>query len=222
VRALVGAKERRGRAGRHHRAPDREGVRPPAADRDHGPPREPDGEPHEIAAELDTPLSNTAYHVRQLASLGLLKLVRRRQRRGSIEHFYTAAVRPRLYDEIWSRLPGIVKRAIVGGKLGQIVKEVIRAAEAGGFDADDVHLTRTQTAFTREGWEAPAKELAATLHRLDQLKVEDAARRKADPHAETVDTTVVMMQFTSPPVVAEGTEVEPSQHDALQDIAPPA
>ena len=36
--------------------------------------------PREIAAELGTPLSNTAYHVRQLVALGLVELVGRRAR----------------------------------------------------------------------------------------------------------------------------------------------
>src|SRR5207302_10425976 len=67
--------------------------------------------PTEIAAELGTPLSNTAYHVRQLAALDLVELVSRRQRRGAVEQHYTAKVRPTIWDEVWAGLPLVVKPA---------------------------------------------------------------------------------------------------------------
>ena len=60
--------------------------------------------PREIAEELGSPLSNTAYHVRQLVGLGLVELVRRTARRGAIEHHYTARVRPTITDEGWEKL----------------------------------------------------------------------------------------------------------------------
>src|SRR3954463_5863651 len=100
--------------------------------------------PSELAVELGSPLSLTSYHVRQLVSWGLVKLVRRRQVRGSIEHFYTAVVRPTLHDEAWGNFPPIVKRAIIGGRVSQLGQEVTAAALAGGFDREDIHLTRTR------------------------------------------------------------------------------
>jgi DNA-binding transcriptional ArsR family regulator len=176
--------------------------------------------PREIAAELGTPLSNTSYHVRQLANLKLIKLVNRRQRRGSIEHFYTATVRPTIYDEAWSRTPGIVKRAIIGGKLSQAGKEVVAAAEAGGFDREDIHLTRTRTTLTRDGWTAVSEELLRMLDRLDQITTEDAVRLQETPDAEAVDATVVMMLFESPPPAAFNNAAgTPSRHDELADVA---
>ena len=42
--------------------------------------------PSEIAEEIGSPLVNVSYHVRQLAQLGLLKLVRMTQRRAANEH----------------------------------------------------------------------------------------------------------------------------------------
>jgi DNA-binding transcriptional ArsR family regulator len=44
--------------------------------------------PSELCKELQIPLSNTNYHVTELAKAGLIELVRRRQVRGATEHFY--------------------------------------------------------------------------------------------------------------------------------------
>jgi DNA-binding transcriptional ArsR family regulator len=44
--------------------------------------------PSELCLELQIPLSNTNYHVTELAKAGLIELVRQRQVRGATEHFY--------------------------------------------------------------------------------------------------------------------------------------
>jgi DNA-binding transcriptional ArsR family regulator len=45
--------------------------------------------PSELSQELQIPLSNTNYHVTELAKAGLIVLVRQRAVRGATEHFYT-------------------------------------------------------------------------------------------------------------------------------------
>lgn len=44
--------------------------------------------PSELSRELQIPLSNTNYHVTELAKAGLIELARQRQVRGATEHFY--------------------------------------------------------------------------------------------------------------------------------------
>jgi DNA-binding transcriptional ArsR family regulator len=44
--------------------------------------------PSDLSRELQIPLSNTNYHVTELAKAGLIELVRERQVRGATEHFY--------------------------------------------------------------------------------------------------------------------------------------
>jgi DNA-binding transcriptional ArsR family regulator len=44
--------------------------------------------PSDLCQELQIPLSNTNYHVTELAKAGLITLVRQRQVRGATEHFY--------------------------------------------------------------------------------------------------------------------------------------
>jgi DNA-binding transcriptional ArsR family regulator len=45
--------------------------------------------PSDLCRELQIPLSNTNYHVTELAKAGLIVLVRQRAVRGATEHFYT-------------------------------------------------------------------------------------------------------------------------------------
>jgi DNA-binding transcriptional ArsR family regulator len=44
--------------------------------------------PSDLSRELQIPLSNTNYHVTELAKAALIELVRERQVRGATEHFY--------------------------------------------------------------------------------------------------------------------------------------
>ncbi|MGE5336070.1 MAG: ArsR/SmtB family transcription factor [Nitrososphaerota archaeon] len=44
--------------------------------------------PNDLSHELQLPLSNTNYHVTELAKAGLIELVGKRPVRGATEHFY--------------------------------------------------------------------------------------------------------------------------------------
>jgi DNA-binding transcriptional ArsR family regulator len=68
--------------------------------------------PSDLSRELQIPLSNTNYHVTELAKSGLIELVRERQVRGATEHFY--------------RLPEAAT-AIASGKGEEQAEEVQRA-----------------------------------------------------------------------------------------------
>jgi DNA-binding transcriptional ArsR family regulator len=154
--------------------------------------------PKQIAAELDTPLPNTAYHVRQLAALGLVELVRRTVRGGAVEHHYTTKVRPTIPDELWATLPDIVKRAALGGAAHQALSEMVRAVDQGGFTRDDAHLTRTPARLDAKGWRALSRELHKALKRVDAIVADTEARLEKDPQAETVEAMTVMALFERP------------------------
>ncbi|HEX8751845.1 MAG TPA: helix-turn-helix domain-containing protein [Solirubrobacterales bacterium] len=49
------------------------------------------GSPRELADDLGAPLSNVSYHFRVLAECDAIDLVRTRQVRGSVQHFYRPA-----------------------------------------------------------------------------------------------------------------------------------
>jgi DNA-binding transcriptional ArsR family regulator len=151
--------------------------------------------PSELADELGAPLGNVSYHVRQLAGLGLIKLVKRTPRRGAIEHHYKAVGRPQITDDAWAGTSATVKDAVVGAALGNLGSAVTAAAAAGGFSRPDAHLTRTKVTVDERGWKDIDKELNATLARLKRIS-DDSAKRlaKAGPDGEQA-ATVVMMLF---------------------------
>lgn len=72
--------------------------------------------PSDLSQELQIPLSNTNYHVTELAKAGLIELVRERQVRGATEHFY--------------RLPG------TGAEKGEEAPERLKGA---GSELEDRH-----------------------------------------------------------------------------------
>ena len=154
--------------------------------------------PKQIAEELDTPLPNTAYHVRQLASLGLVKLVRRTARGGAIEHHYTAKVRPTIPDEVWADLPEIVRRAFTSGGLQQALPLLMEAADGGGFLDEHSHFSRTPARLDQKGWTAISRELLKTLERVEKLVKESEERLAKDPSDDGITANVVMAFFEEP------------------------
>src|SRR4051812_48000759 len=90
--------------------------------------------PSDLASELNAPLGNVSYHVRTLADLGLVKLVKRRTRRGAVEHYYQARGRAQVSNRAWAQVPGVVKRSMVAVALEQAVDQAGAAAAAGGLD----------------------------------------------------------------------------------------
>jgi DNA-binding transcriptional ArsR family regulator len=151
--------------------------------------------PSELADELKAPLGNVSYHVRQLAALGLIKLVKRTPRRGAIEHHYKAVGRPQITDDAWAGTPATVKDAVVGAALGDVGTAVTAAAAAGGFSRNDSHLTRTQLKLDDRGFKEIDKELNATLKRIEKV-AGDAGKRIAKGGGDAAqDATVVMMAF---------------------------
>jgi DNA-binding transcriptional ArsR family regulator len=159
--------------------------------------------PKQIAAELDTPLPNTAYHVRQLAALGLVELVRRTVRGGAVEHHYTTKVRPTISDDLWGQLPEIVKRAAMSGAVHQALHEMARAVDSGGFSHSDAHLTRSTARLDEKGWRAMTRELHRAFERVTKVVEETDERLKANPDAETTETMTVIAFFERPPLDRE-------------------
>jgi predicted transcriptional regulator len=150
--------------------------------------------PRQLSDELDAPLQNVSYHVRGLAKLGLIKLVRTTQRRGAIEHHYKAVAAPQVSEKAWSELPPIVRHRMTAAGLSEIFKQVNDAAAGGGFTADDAHLSRTQLVLDDKGRKALGRELAATVARIDKIQ-EQARKRIGTEHDEEQRMALVILRF---------------------------
>jgi DNA-binding transcriptional ArsR family regulator len=163
--------------------------------------------PRQLSGELDAPLQNVSYHVRELAKLGLIELVRTTQRRGAIEHHYTAVAAPHLSAQAWSELPAILRRRMTAAGLSEIFKEVEEAAARGGFAADDVHLSRTQLVLDDKARKALAKELEATSARVHRIQ-EQARQRLGDNRDAEQWMTLIMLRFDNVAVAADNSATQ--------------
>jgi DNA-binding transcriptional ArsR family regulator len=160
--------------------------------------QERDASPSEIAEEIDAPLGNVSYHVRQLASFGLVKLVRETPRRGAVEHHYRAEARPRITDGAWEAMPDIVKQAAVAATLDHIGREVRSAAEGGGFDAPDTQISRSRLMLDDQGRRQVAELGLELLDQVQKIEEESAERLQAADHQGERPSELVLMIFDSP------------------------
>src|SRR3954467_10864824 len=99
--------------------------------------------PSELAEELDEPLGNVSYHMRFLADLKMVKLVRTEPRRGAVEHYYEALEPPLISADDWVQLPATLRRSLSDSTLGNIANDLRGVAAEGGFDRPNIHTART-------------------------------------------------------------------------------
>jgi DNA-binding transcriptional ArsR family regulator len=155
--------------------------------------------PSELADELGEPLGNVSYHMRFLADLKMVKLVRTEPRRGAVEHYYQALEPPQVSGDDWAQLPASLRRTLSDGVLGQIAKDLSGAAKSGGFDRENMHLSRHAMVLDQEGWD----ELSALLDDVQQqaraIQERSAKRLKKGRDGAAIRTALALMQFEGGP-----------------------
>ena len=136
--------------------------------------------PNEIAEMIDERLPNVSYHVRALLDLGCIELVDTAQRRGAIEHYYRALVRPFFSDRDWKRLPKSGRQSISDVALQIIWEDVSDAIKAGTFEgAQPTGTSRTAPRpSTSEGWKRARQGAGGRPRRGREDRV--AERRAAE------------------------------------------
>jgi DNA-binding transcriptional ArsR family regulator len=150
--------------------------------------------PSEVAGELGERLPNISYHFRILHELGAIELVGTTPRRGALEHHYRATMRPFFSDDDWATLPPSTRRAVLDGVLRQIHEDVGRAAGAGGFDDELIHVTRSPLSLDERGWRELAELLERTLEKAQEIQ--DRSRERDDGgDGAAVNAELVMMSF---------------------------
>jgi DNA-binding transcriptional ArsR family regulator len=155
--------------------------------------------PNEIAETIDERLPNVSYHVRALLDLGCIELVDTAQRRGAIEHYYRAIIRPFFSDRDWKRIPRSGRQAISDTALEIVWEEVSDAVKAGTFDARaDRYLTHSPMVLDEQGWTEMTAVMAKAFAEVEEVKSRSAGRLKRSKE-DGVPTRVVLMQFESPP-----------------------
>ena len=156
--------------------------------------------PNEIADTIDERLPNVSYHVRALLELGTIELVDTAQRRGAIEHYYRAIVRPFFSDRDWKRLPRSGRQAISDSILQIVWDDASESIKAGTFEARaDRNLTHSRMVLDEQGWEEMAKLLNGVFGEVEKIEAGSRSRLKKAGYGAGSPTTFAQMHFESPP-----------------------
>jgi DNA-binding transcriptional ArsR family regulator len=153
--------------------------------------------PNELAKETGEPLGNVSYHVRLLADLDCVELVRTAPRRGAVEHYYQATV-PAWFDKVtWPRLPASVRGSFSGSAVTVIGDEIATAIQNGALASrTDNHISRTPLMLDEEGWQELASLLDEVLERAMQLKAESANRAvENNTEGELIPCSLALLHY---------------------------
>jgi DNA-binding transcriptional ArsR family regulator len=165
--------------------------------------------PNEISELIHERLPNVSYHVRALQELGCIELVSTAQRRGAIEHYYRAIVRPFFSDRDWKKLPQSGRQAVTDVALQMVWEDVSDAIKAGTFEAHaDRHLSRSVLELDETGWKEVTELLNHAREETEKIQ-ERSAERIKDSDGTTMPTRVVLMHFESPTSESAGSAREP-------------
>jgi DNA-binding transcriptional ArsR family regulator len=154
--------------------------------------------PSDLAAELGEPIGNVSYHTRILARLGCVELVKTKQVRGAVEHYYRAVVRPVFSDDDWAELPLSIRKSLAGAVLTEIADDMGASATEGGFDRDEVHLSRTTLTLDPQGWQELNELLQELGDQALEIQAQSAARLHSDGAQESEGAVLALMLFEPP------------------------
>ena len=146
--------------------------------------------PSDVAQRLGEPLGNVAYHTKRLVDHGCLELVGTSPGRGGVKHTYRATFRYELEDDTWAELPRSLRNSLARRIVSDIAREVASGAAAGGFEDDDMHMSRLKLELDERGWGELSRLLRATVADADRIVQESAARGPGES-----GSVLVMMHF---------------------------
>ena len=161
--------------------------------------------PNELAKKLDEPLTNVSYHVRMLHDLGTIELVETEPRRGALEHYYRAIMRPFFGDRDWKKLPKNARGSISDAVLQLVWDDAAEAIKTGQFDdRENRHLSRSVLCVDDQGWDELNELLVETLDRAMQIQA-DSASRAAKAETDRFSANLVMLTHPTPKSAKQST-----------------
>ncbi len=154
--------------------------------------------PKEIAPLLELSTSATSYHVKKLATLGLIELVEEREVGGTIQHFYRAVARPVISNEEWKKLSVAERERFSFWIFQLILADAARSFDSSLFDApSNNHLSRTAMVLDRAGFEEVAEIQDRALSEILDVQAR-SAERLASGSNPAANIVAAMMCFEVP------------------------
>lgn len=149
--------------------------------------------PNEMANQLRVALGTVSFHVTELVRDGVIELVKTEQRRGAIEHYYRACVKPEITAEEWKTMPKPTRREIARLALHAIFADSLSSLRQGKLAADDdMYVAWIPMAVDEAGRDKVTDLQAEILERLEEIKVEHEAPQAEDESATPVRVAVTM------------------------------
>ena len=134
--------------------------------------------PKELAELLDEDFQRVCRQVRVLKEHGFIELVDEDRRRGGVQHFYKATVRPLLDADEWEQIPQVARETNSADILQIIDRDAKEALATGDFDAHRHRvLVQMPLVVDDQGFEEIDKSLLQHMANCDQIQAASAARR---------------------------------------------
>lgn len=160
-----------------------------------------------LASELDASSAEILTHATLLERLDVLRATEH----GDGTRTYELQREPIIWDTAWGRLPVPTRRSIAAAGTTHMTRMATAAADRGGFDREDVHITRTTVRVDEARWRELSTLLGGMLHTLGDLEEAPAPDGATGP---TFQATAVMLLFTD-----EHAEIEPPRPDRAENRA---
>ena len=132
--------------------------------------------PSRIARRLGLPISVVAYHTNALKRLGCIEQIRTERRRGVIERFHHAVAAPPIGERDWEGVPLKVRRRLTRATISLLMGDASRAADRGGFDSAQSHVSRRPLRLDADGLAALGSLLQRLEGEIAALEAASAAR----------------------------------------------
>lgn len=156
--------------------------------------------PKQLADHLGESLGRVSHHVRVLDAIGAITLVRTEPRRGAVEHFYRAAVRPWLPDSQGAATARAPRRAVYEEYLHRVGDSLAATVDSGAFDPLQAHVSYTLLDLDERTMSQVAGILETALARIVEVNAA-SEQRLADARTDTppaMRAEVAMLLFERP------------------------
>lgn len=154
--------------------------------------------PNEISKELGEHVTTISHHVRVLAELDCIEEVRQEPRRGAIEHFYKATVKPWVDTEDWDKMPLNVRKSFLGEAVDLFLRDCIAGIASGTLgDHSNIVLARDRTELDEQGL-TEAREIADEAFKAIEEVAEKSANRLAESGEPGMTVPIMVACFPLP------------------------
>lgn len=140
--------------------------------------------PNRLAEELETALTDVAYHTRTLDQFGCLELVDTARRRGATEHFYKAVPQAFVGAPDWRQVPRSIRGGVSAATLRTFLDKAVTALQAGTLEGrEDTIFRWMPLSLDQEGWQEvvaimeEATNLILSAHLRSQDRLADSGAR---------------------------------------------